>query len=84
MREMTAIKDEAADMSFPQQAKTSILSDLLCLRDTSSFLPSQSRYPRSSCGATASISSLCDCRVMPDRESRLGLLFTDAAHTVLD
>uniref|UniRef100_A0A7S0QN74 Uncharacterized protein n=1 Tax=Cryptomonas curvata TaxID=233186 RepID=A0A7S0QN74_9CRYP len=84
MREMTTIKDEAADMSFPQQPKTSILSDLPCFRDTSSFLPSQSRQPRSSCGAAASISALCDRRVLPDREARLGLLFTDAAHTVLD
>ena len=86
LREMTAIGDEAADMSFPQQPKAPSLIDLYCFRDTSSFLPSQSRHPRSSCGAaSASISALCDRRVISaDLESRMGLLFTDAAHTVLD
>ncbi len=89
MREMTTAKDEVADMSFPQQPKVSGFIELTCSRDTSSFLPSQSRNPKSSCSAaSASIAAaLCDRRVHivdRDLEARLGLMFTDAAHTVLD
>jgi hypothetical protein len=88
IREMTATKDEAADMSFPQQLQPKTLGSihLLCFRDTSSLLLSQSRNPRGPCGAaSASISVFCDCHLLPaDRKARMGLLFTDAAHTVLD
>ena len=86
-RVQVSMKDEIASIPF-QQSKTLQALDIRRARDTSSLLSSLSsprtaaRLVKASCGASsAGHSTLGDRR---GQAGNLGLLFTDAAHTILD
>ena len=85
-----SIRDEAGEMRFPQTILSQPI-EICRARDTSSLLSSSprtvARLTRACSAASPGLGATCDRHrrsLSAERDARLGLLYTDAAHTILD